>query len=882
MENMETISKLQPIDIINSKLDDRKPHKHQIEAIKALDDYFNISGSREHSPKSGILVMPTGSGKTFTAVHWLLKEASKNGYMVIWLAHRQELIDQADWTFRERCAMLKAYDFKKFKIIPISGEHAPMSMASGYDVNVCSIQSVASKFGTRYINRMLGSKGKKKIIVIIDEAHHAVSPSYKNVIKKITELNPDRLLLGLTATPTRMQDVEKAQLYKIFNVNENIKNGKGTSKGFIYEVTLKELLLNGFLAQPIYRRIETRIDAAIEFNISEEDEKYFSKFGDLSDRIKEQVANSSSRNKVIVDEYIKNRGKYGKTLIFAVNRLHCVTLKKAFYDADPYISCRYCISGEKGAQATIREFKSNEFDVLINVQILTEGIDVPDIQTIFLTRQTNSDSLLMQMIGRGLRGLEAGGTKYANIVDFHDTWDKFNFWLDPKKLIVEEFGGDIIEVEPGRDVEESPKEGETTDGGDSEKYDPLKLWDIYIKIYSAMEVNATGVGHVEVYPNGWYNVLNDNGEDEKLLVYDHQLDGYNAIGQEAKQLCYTNKSCTYILQNYFDTEGPLPSLEEIKPLIDMLYENGEMPEYFTFIQRDEIDSKIIAHKIIDDDLRSSEEDKLLFDLFSSKPIIKEIYKTLDNFIKNVGESIIEIKIGGPEKGSIIESIDERAEFNIVEGNYDLDELLSKVVNEFEIFKDAILPPIRWSRRPLKSRFGICIRSVDNKFSIGINKLLCSPDVPVEVVKYIIYHEMLHAVGYWNHNEDFRNNEWNYPRSEEWDGFLDQMFEKFKLNVVFSLKDKNIINNKNYNDRVNVFQFKVERKYITSIGINTVVAGKVICGNINDGDTVKINGKSANVLTISKNDNSQIANKTIRMILKDIKEEEIAVGDIIYK
>ena len=185
MEKKETLSRLQPINISDSELDYRKPQKHQVEAIKALDDYFNISGSIEPSPKSGILVMPTGSGKTFTAVHWLLKEASKNGYQIIWLAHRQELIDQADWTFRERSAMLKAYGFKKFKIIPISGEHASMSMASGYDVNVCSIQSVASKFGTRYVNRMLGVKGKNKVIVIIDEAHHAISPSYKNVITHI-------------------------------------------------------------------------------------------------------------------------------------------------------------------------------------------------------------------------------------------------------------------------------------------------------------------------------------------------------------------------------------------------------------------------------------------------------------------------------------------------------------------------------------------------------------------------------------------------------------------------------------------------------------------------------------------------------------------------
>lgn len=793
MGNNEAISRLQPLDIIKSKLDDRKPLKHQVKAIEALDRYYNISGSGKHLSKSGILVMPTGSGKTFTAVHWLLKEASKNGYQIIWLAHRQELIDQADWTFRERSAMLKAYGFKKFKIIPVSGEHASMSMASGYDVNVCSIQSVASKFGTRYIKRMLGTKGMNKVIVVIDEAHHAVSPSYKNVLKKITELNPERLILGLTATPTRMQDSEKAQLYKIFNVNENIKSCSGSSKGFIYEVTLKELLLNGFLAQPIYKRVDIKIDADIKFNISQEDEKHFLKFGDLSDRIKDQVAKSSSRNKTIVDEYIKNRKKYGKTLIFAVNRLHCVTLTKAFNDADPSISCRYCISGEPGTQETIKAFKNNEFDVLINVQILTEGSDVPDIQTIFLTRQTNSDSLLMQMIGRGLRGLDAGGTKYANIVDFHDTWDKFNFWLDPKKLLIDEFG-DYVDTD-GESKEKGLIDNLPENKG-TEKYDPLKLWDVYLKIYSAMEVNSMGIIHADVYPNGWYNIVNDDGEDEKLLVYDHQLDGYKAIAEDAKKLWDVNKSCEYILENYFDTEGSLPLPEEIKPLIEMLYENKEMPEYFTFLERDDVDAKIIAQRIIDEDLRSSEEDELLSELFNSKRILKEIYKTLDNFVANVGEARKELKSGGKNNISVIESIDEREEFHIVEGTYDLNKLLREVVDEYEVFKDSMLPLIRWSRRPLKSRFGICIRSLDSKYSIGINKLLCSPEVPLEVVKFVIYHEMLHANGYWNHNEDFRYNEWKYPGSEEWDGFLDGMAEKFNLKTTFAPKSTILKNSKN--------------------------------------------------------------------------------------
>jgi superfamily II DNA or RNA helicase len=52
-----------------------------------------------------------------------------------------------------------------------------MSQASRFDINICSIGSVASKNGMRYIARLLGSVGKEKLVVVIDEAHHAVSPS---------------------------------------------------------------------------------------------------------------------------------------------------------------------------------------------------------------------------------------------------------------------------------------------------------------------------------------------------------------------------------------------------------------------------------------------------------------------------------------------------------------------------------------------------------------------------------------------------------------------------------------------------------------------------------------------------------------------------------
>lgn len=88
-----------PINIKESVADSRELMSHQMEAIDSLNKYFNLSG-RKNVKQNGLLVMPTGSGKTFTAVNWLLNSGVANGYRILWLAHRQELIDQTNNEFR--------------------------------------------------------------------------------------------------------------------------------------------------------------------------------------------------------------------------------------------------------------------------------------------------------------------------------------------------------------------------------------------------------------------------------------------------------------------------------------------------------------------------------------------------------------------------------------------------------------------------------------------------------------------------------------------------------------------------------------------------------------------------------------------------------------
>lgn len=752
------------LDLTKVSLDNRKLYSYQEEATKKLNKHFNLENNEKQ--QNGLLVMPTGSGKTFTVVNWILENVIPKGYKVVWFAHRKDLIEQAQNAFIHRAPILLKYNIKKFSIMAISGEHYSMSQASKCDTYICSIQSAASKNGLRFINNMLGKRGREKVVVVIDEAHHAVMPSFRKILDKITSLNPNRILLGITATPTRMQESEQIRLYKMFDCFKDIKVAKQDKENpkFIYEVQLKDLIANGTLANPRYQKIETNIQGNVEFEISENDEKYYKQYGELSERIKNQLAKSSYRNKIIVNEYIKNRDKYGKTLVFAVNKAHAYTLdkefKKAFKENNLDISSEYCLSGDSNNQAKINEFKNQKNGVFINVQILTEGSDVPDIQTVFLTRQTNSEPLLMQMIGRGLRGKAAGGTEILNVVDFHDTWEKFKFWLDPKFII------DGI----SRDDKNTINSSETI----------TIPWDVTMDIYSRMVANVTSKSNSPIIPHGWYSVIDDEGEDYRIIVFDNQLESYKKIESNIDEINNNTKAID-LIKKYFIIQESLPNQDNIEKLIKYINENKEMPEYFEFESLKVANSIDIAKYLIDAHLDVIEIEEYLENLFNSNPIFEDIYDTADNFTTIIWNQIRYIR--KPKTPITVEYIDEKENYNIEKDYFDLQRLLKEVIDEVKEknwFKPNENVEIMYTDKPVKSWFGLCTRYEDGNYIIRINNLLSSPMVNQNLIKYLIYHELLHASGFWEHDKEFRKKEWLYENSDVYDNFLDRLMIDYDI------------------------------------------------------------------------------------------------------
>lgn len=769
-----------PININESLPDSRSLiMPHQEEAVKAMKKYFKLG--KNVANRSGLVVMPTGSGKTFTAVNWLMTDAVSSGYKVIWLVHRQELVEQTFQEFRSQAPLLKKSQVKKFKVLPVSGVHLSMSSARRADVYVCSIQSVANKYGYRHISGILGSAGKEKVVVVIDEAHHAVNASYQKVLNRIRTLNPNMVLLGLTATPYRMNESEQRKLQSMFNVNKNISKGTGV-KGFVYEVTLKQLLTSGFLADPKYKPVYTEITGELEYGLSAEDQKFFNKFGELSERLKNQIAKSTVRNDIILNEYLDNKDFYGKTIVFAVNQIHAETLSKRFNEAG--IPCDFAVSSRPDAQNVIKRFKDNEFKVLINVQILTEGSDVPDIQTVFLTRQTNSDSLLMQMIGRGLRGEEAGGTKTANIVAFHDSWNVLMHWIDPGTLDIFEDeesedlspDGTIVlpEIEPNQNADKKESD-ENTSVNDKEL--AKKLHEIYIKLYESAKASVTKETGEIIFPVGWYTISDVNAENHRLLVFDSQEQIYQNISSNIS-LIVDSISAQQLLEIYFENASVKPDVYELNMFLDYINDTGEMPEYYSFEERDRFDPSSIAKIMLDYSTDRTKQELWLEELYKNNSILEDIYRYFFAFKKTVFDTLKE------KTDTKLIAEDERQEYNIIPDYFNLNDLLKEVLEMYPKLTTNGLVMMAWSNDIVRDWFGLCVKYPDGTYQIRINKVLSSPSIDKEIIKYLLFHELLHQNGYWDHDDEFRSREWQYPDSAELDSDLDSLRLKYNLEEKF--------------------------------------------------------------------------------------------------
>lgn len=487
----------------------------------------------------------------------------------------------------------------------ISGQHDRASNIKPTDEIVIANKSSLTR-NPVYIQEWI-KENQNQICMVIDEAHHAPASEYRKIIRYMQQYGGDFRLLGLTATPFRTAEKEQGLLNKLF------------PDDIIYKIDLRTLIEYGILAEPVFHPVDTNIRMADLFHQENADalfdrivnEKGFDFDSPDAPGIEAArlIAAHSERNRLIVDTYVKQQKLYGKTLVFAINQEMAIALNILFQERG--IRSNYVISGvrdkvtgvirssedNKIALQKFRETGDGSLDVLVNVNIVTEGTDLPQVQTVFLTRPTKSTILMTQMIGRALRGNKAGGTAKAYIVSFLDNWQEYIAWVNPEKLFIDT---------------NADFDGQT----DENRHYKIRLVSIakleeFAKLADENIENdiSENVSFLERIPVGLYQfsyLPDDENEEESrncnILVYDCMCDAYKYLIDWMKTADLSNleESAAHADEMLFgEKERQLGyNIRDIVDILAYYRQTGAEPQWIPLDERGEYDVAAIADYII--------------------------------------------------------------------------------------------------------------------------------------------------------------------------------------------------------------------------------------------------------------------------------------------
>ena len=697
--------------------------------------------------QAGLAVLPTGGGKTVVAAHWLLRNVVAKGGRVLWLANRQALLRQAFGTFK-RLANLAYPEKKTLDLIAVSSEFSRWSAVSReHEVIFASVQTSVLEQNRGFLYELLADAGQNAFVVV-DEAHHAVAPRTLDLLGAIKKKGGR--LLGLTATPIRMEQDDQKRLGALFD---------GT---IIHQVSRTELSNQGILAVPSTETVKTEVN--VEKEMDEGDIKHLERYGELGPNVLARLGKNAHRNGLIVEQYLKHRDKYGPTIVFAADTLHAQTLAGEFQKRGVERT-DYVDYSRKNSSEIIEKYARRELDVIVNVQMLTEGFDAPHTRTVFIARPTRSESLVVQMVGRALRGPRAGGNDSANLVTFLDTWSQYDV-LGPEYALE-------------NDAMPPPAESEPRPETPLVVIPPELVRDAYRLLQSNVKGQLIGVHACT--PHGWYRweeEFEDDFQSRTVMVFDTQRDALLELLETYSNAADIPESlseeivCAMIRRTFADVPDPLPRWTDVKALLEARRKGCEL-FYVTFEEKKAFDPRAVARDILDAKLDPVSEAQRLAEVWASNPACRVVYRQDEAaFREEVGRErtkLLNASIQRPKTDPIVsEIVPQRPPRPWPEGQpgRQLPELLAGVTSVKRHFPAGapMLSELRWMTRASKRLWGF-YRHQDK--CIALNPVLDSPDVPRFVVEFVLYHELLHGdMPSAGHDADFRARERNFVPSPQ--------------------------------------------------------------------------------------------------------------------
>ena len=428
-KNDETEALAKLLNISEDLLPDKKEASPQkvsdfdaVYPFKSLKEYqstvsFKAIDELQNSASRFVIQMPTGSGKTRVAMEVISEfiNSSKTNVKILWLAHQKELCGQAFQCFIEVWSHLRS---KKLDLYRLWNDGDTTSLPDELDKNsfiVGNFQKLYSEISKKPLNYK--SIKNNLDLIIIDEAHKAIAPTYKKVIDSLSSITTK--VVGLTATPGRSINNEESNKSLSDFFHNKIITIPDKPQGVI--TYLRE---TNILSRAIYDRIHTEE----KITLSKKQQEYMEQFLELPPQIIKNLTNDKVRNFELlkkIDLQIKNNPN-AKILFFGLSIEHskfiCAILntlgiKASHVDGKTSLNRRSSI---------LESFKKGELNVLCNERLMSTGFDAPKTDTIVIARPTFSIVLYSQIIGRGLRGPAIGGTEKCTIIDVKDNISGFS------------------------------------------------------------------------------------------------------------------------------------------------------------------------------------------------------------------------------------------------------------------------------------------------------------------------------------------------------------------------------------------------------------------------------------------------------------------------
>ncbi|MFW0783607.1 DEAD/DEAH box helicase family protein [Gordonia sp. CPCC 206044] len=410
--------------------------------LKPLHDYQRIVSERlmamltSDGPKRGIISLPTGAGKTRVAVQTII-ETIKAGSLdgaespfagpILWLADGEELCEQAieAWSY-----LWRSYGRQDTQLVlsRFWSTYETEEESGGVQVVVANWQKVKK----RAVDNPDYAWLAESPLVVIDEAHGALHPSYTQILEWTgrTHARRDKLLLGLTATPFRgrRDNEETERLLKRFD--DNILD-RGVFGDEHPQVRLQR---ERYLA-----RTSLEILHGESADLSDKDIQFFRDMYWLPADAARKLGRNEQRTRKIIESILSKPDDW-PIVVFAASVENAQTLATLLTLAGrPAASIDQDTSPEDRRSA-IDRFKAGELRVLTNYAVLSQGFDAPSTRAVYITRPTSSEVKYMQMVGRGLRGPNNGGSEDVLIVNVLDNLVEFadSIVFDSLKEIIEE------------------------------------------------------------------------------------------------------------------------------------------------------------------------------------------------------------------------------------------------------------------------------------------------------------------------------------------------------------------------------------------------------------------------------------------------------------